>query len=229
MSPVTLSALLQLSSPSLPIGGYSYSQGFEAAVEQGLVHNEASAGVWMTQQLEHVVQTCEAPVWVCLHKAWSSNDLSAINHWNTWFLASRETREVRRETQQMGWSLVGLAKELDWLDEPAASALAGCTHVSLPCAHAACAHALGISRDDGLTAYLFMWLENQIMAAIKTIPLGQVAGQRLLSLLRSYMPRACLHALERADATPPRLQTLAPQFAILAARHETQYSRLFRS
>src|SRR5690606_33038247 len=100
-----LTALLQLSSPSLPIGGYSYSQGFEAAVDMNFVHDEASAGQWIQQQLELVIAQCEAPVWTLLFDGWTHKDWTALTHWNQWFHASRETQEIRQETEQMGWSL----------------------------------------------------------------------------------------------------------------------------
>jgi len=229
MQSLQLSRLLQLSSPSLPIGGYSYSQGLEAAIEHRLVTDEDSARGWMESQLA-LQAKCEAPIWLLLFDAWHSGDRPAASHWNQWFLATRESAELRRETEQMGWSLARLAAELGWAGPSSQESLPGLDEaVSLPAAHAFAAQTLGIARQDGLTAYLCTWLENQVMAAIKAIPLGQVAGQRILDALRPGVAAACRQALERAAAQPPRLCTLAPQLAILSARHETQYSRLFRS
>lgn len=224
-----LTALLQLSSPALPIGGYSYSQGFEAAVDQGIVTNEGNAGQWIQQQLELVIAQCEAPVWALLFDGWANTDWKQLTHWNRWFHASRETQEIRQETEQMGWSLVKLATDLNWGNADVRSYLLEQATVTFPSAHTYAAHALAVEKKAGLAAYLFSWLENQVMAAIKTIPLGQMAGQRILNQVRQYIPAVCDEALDRAAQSPPRVYTLAPQFAILSSRHETQYSRLFRS
>lgn len=224
-----LSALLQLSSPALPIGGYSYSQGFEAAVEARVVTDEASALSWISQQLTLVMAQCEAPIWLLLFQCWADQDSAAVVHWNTWFHASRETQEVRLETEQMGWSLARLIRDMAWGTPQARQHLLDSNKLTYPMAHSFAAHALDISPDQGLTAYLFAWLENQIMAAIKTVPLGQVAGQRILNQLRQLIPAILDEAQQRATSTPPRVYTLAPQFAILSSRHETQHFRLFRS
>lgn len=224
-----LAALLQLSSPALPIGGYSYSQGFEAAVDNGLVNNEDSAGRWIAQQLNWVMAQGEAPAWILLFDAWSERDWTQVAHWNDWFHTTRESQELRQETEQMGWSLVKLADQLNWGEAPARQQLLSQANIVYPAAHAYCVHALDIAKPAGLAAYLFTWLENQVMAAIKTVPLGQMAGQRILNDVRSHIPAVCDEAFSRAAHAPPRLATLAPQLAIVSARHETQYSRLFRS
>ena len=129
----------------------------------------------------------------------------------------------------MGWSLVKLATDLEWGKAATRERILALPTVTLPTAHAYCAHALGINRINGLAAYVFAWLENQVMAAIKTVPLGQMSGQRILNQLRLGIPALCSEALSRAEHRPPRIHTLAPQLAILSSRHETQYSRLFRS
>lgn len=229
MQPNQLSALLHLSSPGLPIGAYSYSQGFEAAVEAGIIEDEASASEWIRQQLELMMAQCEAPVWTLLYEAWRQENLADVRSWNAWFLASRESQETRRETEQMGWSLIKLATDLEWGRFKSDEVLLGGGTLSLPTAHAYCIYALDIDKQAGLCAYLFTWLENQVMAAIKTVPLGQMAGQRILNNGRRSIPQVCHEAFTRAAQCPPRLRTLAPQFAILSSRHETQYSRLFRS
>jgi urease accessory protein len=224
-----LAALLQLSSPALPIGGYSYSQALESAVELKIITDEASACQWIGQQLSIVVAQCEAPVWILLHGGWTNRDASHIGYWNDWFHATRETQELRQETEQMGWSLARLAQELEWGEPDALACLLEQAIITLPAAHAYSTHALGIDQQAGLTAYLFTWLENQVMAAIKTVPLGQMAGQRILDHTRRQLPAVYEEATGRASHSPPRVYTLAPQFAILSSRHETQYSRLFRS
>lgn len=229
MTPRQLAALLQLSSPSLPVGGYSYSQGLESAIELGIVNDEASAGQWIAGQLHEVVGQCEAPLWCALHQAWESADDVAVTRLNALFLATRETHELLQETRQMGWSLLQLAQTLRWCSPATLALMQSMESASLPCVHAACVTGLDIDHDAGLTAYLFTWLENQVMAAMKAIPLGQVAGQRLLHDLGACLGEVGLHAREAAAQNPPRLRTFAPHYAIVAARHETQYSRLFRS
>ncbi len=224
-----LLALLHLSSPGLPIGGYSYSQGFETAVDLNIVHGETSAGRWIEDQLNLVMAPCEAPVWSLLFKAWSAEDLAGVCRWNDWFRASRETRELRQETEQMGWSLSKLASDLDWGCDAARSSLLQLKNITLPAAHAFSAYALEVEHDCALSAYVFSWIENQVMAAIKTVPLGQMAGQRILNRSRQKIPAVIAQAAARANDTPPRLCSMAPQLAIMSSRHETQYSRLFRS
>jgi urease accessory protein len=229
LPPEKLATLLQLTSPALPIGGYSYSQGLESAIELGLVHDEGTASQWITDQLEQVLGYGEAPLWLCLYNAFQSADESAIGQLNDWFMASRETREMRQETQQMGWSLLQLAESLEWCPPQSLDLMKGLDPACFPCVHAALIQAQGISAQAGLIAYLFSWLENQVMAAVKSVPLGQMSGQRLIQQLHETLCRVCEQAHHRAAETPLRLYNFAPQFAIVAARHETQYSRLFRS
>lgn len=250
----SLTALLQLASPTLPVGAYSYSQGLESAIDAGLVSDEASARRWIEDGLRCVLARYEAPVWLRLHRACERGDDDALRHWNEDFLATRETAELRAETVQMGYSLKQLMQMLD-LDGPSLlptrhsraggndvplrprghsngdenwiPPFAGVTvSVAYPTAHASACVAWRIAEDDGLTAYLYGWAENQVMAALKTVPLGQTAGQRLLLGLREAISDAAQTAQALSDED---LSTQTPMLAILSSRHETQYSRLFRS
>jgi urease accessory protein len=224
-----LAALLQLASPSLPIGGYSYSQGLESAIELGLVHDETTTYQWVADQLEHVLGYGEAPLWLSVYNAFLNEDEKTICRLNDWFMASRETQEMRQETQQMGWSLLQLAESLKWCEPHHIDLLKSLDPASFPCVHAGLVSAKKINSQAGLTAYLFSWLENQVMAALKSVPLGQMSGQRVTQQLRETLVDVCEQAHDRAAQKPLRLYNFAPQFAIVAARHETQYSRLFRS
>jgi urease accessory protein len=218
--------LLQLASPTLPIGAYSYSQGLEWVVAEGNVHDAATAATWIGDTLELVVAPGEAAVlWRLLEALQRTNCALAVD-WNDWFRASRETAELRAETEQMGASLVSLASDLGLLDAAARATAAAMAPVSLPGAFALTARGFGIPSADALTAYLWSWLENQVLAAMKTIPLGQVAGQRLLFDLGARIPAAAARAQSIADED---MSTFAPGLAIASSRHETQYSRLFRS
>lgn len=213
-------ALLHLASPALPVGAYSYSQGLESAIELGIAPDAAAVGRWIGDALTHVVGRFEAPVWLRLFAASKTGDLAAAQAWNAEFIATRETAELRAETVQMGYSLVELMRTLGHAS-PWTSA-----EVSYPAAHAWACTLWEVDAGDGLLAYLFAWVENQVMAALKAVPLGQVAGQKLLLGLR---PRIVAVAARAAQLGDDELSTQAPQYAIVCARHETQYSRLFRS
>lgn len=231
----SLTALLQLASPTLPVGAYSYSQGLESAIDAGLVYDEASALRWISEGLRLVLARYEAPLWLRLHRALANGELETAGIWNEEFLATRETAELRAETLQMGHSLALLIRSLD-TDQaapvgrpegrPTGLSGLGRTDIAYPTAHAWACLAWGIGEDEGLTAYLYGWAENQVMAALKTVPLGQTAGQRLLLALRPVIIETARIASGLDDDS---LSTSTPMLAILSSRHETQYSRLFRS
>jgi urease accessory protein len=223
---LALVRLLQLASPALPIGAYSYSQGLEWAVTAGTVGDAASAQTWIGSALELVVAPGEAAVTWRLLDAAQNGDWAAVGEWNDWFRTSRETAELRAETEQMGQSLVKLAADLELLDAPARAAAAALSPVTLPAAYALIARGFGVPAEAALTAYVWSWLENQVLAALKTIPLGQVAGQRLLADLGARIPAAV--AIARA-LPADEVSSFAPGLALASSRHETQYSRLFRS
>ena len=218
--------LLQLASPALPIGAYSYSQGLERVVEDGTVHDPATAHAWIGDVLELVVAPGEAAVAWRLLGAIRESDWQGFATWNIWFRASRETAELRAETEQMGISMAKLAADLDLLDLPACDALKCVDPVTLPAAFALAARGFAVPDDAALTAYVWSWLENQVLAAVKLVPLGQVAGQRLLAALGAKIPAVVARVMALADDD---LSTFAPGLALASARHETQYTRLFRS
>ena len=217
---MSLTALLQLASPTLPVGAYSYSQGLESAIDAGHVRDEASALRWIGDALQCVLARYEAPVWLRAHRAFASGALDVAAHWNEDFLATRETQELRAESIQMGYSLVQLMRTLGHVFPIEADPIA------YPVAHAWACSGWQIDQTQGLVAYLYGWAENQVMAALKTVPLGQSAGQRLLLALRHPIEASAQVARELPDAD---LSTQTPMLAILSSLHETQYSRLFRS
>ena len=223
---LALARLLQLASPALPVGAYSYSQGLEAAVQAGLVDDAASAGDWIGDVLAYAVARLEAPVWWRLHAAWSANDLERVTHWNDVFRSTRESAELRAETLQMGYSLQRLLCEIGAFDETSLAQLRGVTDITFPAAFAYAVARWGIPARSALIAYLWAWLENQVMAALKSVPLGQTDGQRLLLTLSALLPGIADGACALGDDD---LCNYTPGFAILCSRHETQYSRLFRS
>lgn len=219
--------LLQLASPVLPVGAYTYSQGLEWAVEAGLVRDEASADRWIADLLHWGVGRYEAPLMAAAMTAWQQGLPDEIGRLNADFLASRESAELRSETVQMGYSLRRLINDLgDESLRPVASALEASVEPVFPVVWAMIAAVWSVERTEAAAAYLWSWAENQVMAALKTVPLGQAAGQRLLLGLGERIP-----AIAEVAATLPESawSNFNPGFALAATRHETQYSRLFRS
>lgn len=221
-----LIGLLHLASPALPIGAYSYSQGLEGAVDAGLIHDALSARAWIQSGLEHVLATNELPMLAILYRDWAEGNYSELNRSNGYFLASRESFELRQETEQMGWSLAQLALSLEWHDETRQNALRSIKPVGLPTAFSYAAGALSIDLESCVAAYCFSWLENQVAAAQKALPLGQLAGQKILFAMHALIPEVVLRALETGR---DQISTFAPHLGIISSRHAYQYSRLFRS
>lgn len=220
--------MLWLASPTLPVGGFSYSEGLEAAVDAGVVRDEAQALAWLRGQLHLSLARAELPPLLAAHRAWRDADLPALQRIQGWVLATRETAELRAQSLQMGRSMLAWLRGLH-PDHPAlhhAAALAPAP--AWPLAFALGAHALGLDGPQAAQAAAFSWLDNQVQAALRCVPLGQSAGQRLLAALTPELP----DALRQAQALQDRMddwQCYSPMLAILSSRHEHQYSRLFRS
>jgi urease accessory protein len=217
--------LMQLASPALPVGGFSYSEGLEAAVEHGLVHDEASAQTWLLDQLHLVQARSELPVVSQAMTAWMTHDVPRLNQLNAWVMQTRETFEIRLQTEQMGRSL------LDWLrnhTDVDTERVSTCQQLppTWPLVFALALTTREVTPRDGLLTTAFAWAENMVQAAIKSVPLGQRSGQRILAALSAEIPSVVDHALSLND---DQRQAFSPRLAILSARHETQYSRLFRS
>ena len=216
---MNLAKLLQLASPALPVGAYSYSGGLEAAIEAGAVTDAATAERWIGDVLEHSVARMEAPLMLSMMLHFGREDPEGAEKANQTLLAGRETAELRAETVQMGYSLNRLLKDLGVgevpLEEP-----------SFPAAFAFAAAHWKIEPQAALQAYLWAWLENQVMAAVKAVPLGQTDGQKILLSLGNLLPAVTEKAKSIRDDD---LGNFAPGLAMLSSQHETQYSRLFRS
>ncbi len=259
-SPLSAGARLQLmwlASPALPVGGFSYSEGLEAAIDAGIVTTEADVASWLRDQLQLAVARSDLAVVARTVPAWQRHDLDRVRELNDWVVQTRETAELRLQTEQMGRSLVewlrngnahslaaaqattttttgagldprlqhcaGLPPAPTW---PVAFALAVAQCLPTPNGHTS-GHSNGeAALREALLSFTFGWAENMVQAAIKAVPLGQSAGQRILQALIHAIPEAIDHALALPDS---QRQAFTPMLAILSSRHETQYSRLFRS
>jgi urease accessory protein len=229
LSASALLQLMQLASPALPVGGFSYSEALEAAVNAGIVSDEASAQTWLLGQLHLSLSRSDLAV---VHKsfgAWQRADFEHISELNAWVTTTRETAELRQQTEQMGRSLCAWMKNrsADQDHEAAMSHLAQLAPApTWPVAFALAALHTGAPCREALLSFGFGWAENMMQAALKSVPLGQSAGQRILAALSADIPGAVDHAMALMDS---ERVAFTPMLAILSAQHETQYSRLFRS
>jgi urease accessory protein len=234
----SLLQLIWLASPALPVGGFSYSEGLEAAVDKAQVATEKEAADWLNDQLHVSLARGDLAVIAKAIPAWRRGDIDRVIELNQWVLQSRETHEFRLQTDQMGRSL---AQWHQALNAQSATALAQFTQRSqqnnpndedasypttYPIAYALAASSTQASVRDCCLAFAFGWAENMVSAAVKSVPLGQSAGQRILARLANDIPAAVDYALHLQDS---HRQAFSPMLAILSAQHEIQYSRLFRS
>jgi urease accessory protein len=226
MDPEGLVRLLRIASPALPVGAFSYSQGLEWAVECGDVNDEDTAGQWIGYLLSGSIAKLELPMLAAFYRAWVSNESKLAADLNEAYLASRETAELRSESMQMGGALIAVLQYDGQHEMAALDAIVTIEDVVFPNVFAFAAVAWKLQLEDVLTTYAWSWLENQVAAAMKLVPLGQRAGQRLLARLGP----SCARAMRTAVLLPQaEWSNFAPLFAIASSRHETQYSRLFRS
>jgi len=221
----SLLQLMWLASPALPVGGFSYSECLEAAVDSALVATESEASNWLLAQLRSSLARADLAVIAQAIPAWQASDHPRIAQLNTWMLVTRESSELRAQTEQMGRSL------LEWLRNhttatSAQISLLADQQPTYPLAFALAASSTGAPLRDCLLTYAFGWAEAMTQAAIKAVPLGQSAGQRILQALAADIPAAVDRAMTLDDDSR---QAFSPMLAILSSQHEAQYSRLFRS
>ena len=215
--------LWQLISPTLPVGAYAYSQGLEYAIDCGWITDEAGAARWIKGLVSHSLARLDVPVLSRLHHAWANQDMDSVKHWNQFLLASRESSEILAEDQQLGAALHILLNDLE---VKLAALWDTDTKTSYANMFALGATDWEISLNDTVNGYCWAWCENQVAAAIKLVPLGQTAGQRILSQLIGSIEEATNTGLALADDD---IGIASQGLGIASALHETQYSRLFRS
>lgn len=218
--------LLRLASPQLPIGGYSYSQGLEMAVEKAIVIDPLTASRWISDQLLLNLARFEAPLLLAHCTAAADENWCQLLQLSQEHRASRETRELHQESRQMGYSLQQLLNGLPELDRPARRFLAQLDEPHLALGWALAARAWGITPQDALAGWLWSWLENQLAVLMKTLPLGQQAAQRLTSEL---LPLLQLAQQRATELDPQHFGSAAFGLSLASMAHERQYSRLFRS
>lgn len=215
--------LWQLISPALPVGAYAYSQGMEYAVHAGWIKDERDAVEWIEGLAINTVTTLDVPVLARLYDGWLNRNEANIDYWNQFLLAARESAELRAEDSCLGGSLARLLAELEvveavlWRDSK---------QTSFATMFALATTRWDICLEDAAQGYLWAWSENQVAAAVKLVPLGQSAGQRILSRIIDVIPGAVATGLQLDDDA---IGVIAPGLAIASALHETQYTRLFRS
>lgn len=215
--------LLQLVSPSLPTGGFSYSQGLEYAVEAQWIKDSDDVYDWFLGQIEDVIAYQEIPLLVRLYRTYREDHLDSFVDWCHVSKAMRETRELRDEEQQRAIALIRLIENLGLIRKSVDRNALRCCQVA-PFA-IACVES-GIELRDATIGFAWAWLENGMAAAIKLVPLGQTQGQQILMALTDSIAAALAIGLSVSDED---IGASSPALAIASSLHETQYTRLFRS
>lgn len=213
--------LMQLACPTLPIGAYAYSQGLEAAIDQGAIQSEASAIAWISGILEHALRALDLPLLLRLHAAWSAHDTNTVARLSQFLCACRESRELLMEEEHLGESLRKVLCELGV--EEARPRMVRATYLGY---FALAATHFRVPLESTLAGYCFAWSEHQVSAASRLIPLGPMASQRVLSRVLARVPDSIAFARTVLD---DEIGASLPRHAIGSALHETQYTRIFRS
>ena len=219
----SLLKLMRLTSPSLPIGGYSYSQGLEFAISSGWVHDASTASDWIQGLLKNSLINLDLPVLKKLYEAWQESGTDRVRYWNNFLSANRDAFELQEEDRQLGKALARLLVDLDLEEAKHFSSPPYCGFLTL---YALAAVRWNISLNDAAHGFLWMWAENKVLCAMKLIPLGQTDGQKILSAVIETISRVINQGLDLSDED---IGYTALGQGIASALHETQYTRLFRS
>ncbi len=221
-----LNRLLQLCSANLPVGGFSFSQGLEYAVEKGWLTSVTTTASWITINLEQSIVQTDLAILKRLLIALSTNDFNAFAYWNNYLIACRESHELLLADLAMGKALIRLVKQLEPLDLEAYQMIFALAEISFVSAFALCAYVFRLDVVSAQSGYCWTYIDNQVAAATKLVPLGQTQAQNLLFQLTENTPLL----IERANCiADDELGASLPHLAMASAWHETQYTRLFRS
>jgi len=221
-----LLTLLQLASPAPPIGAYSYSEGVETLASTGAITTGIDLLDWLSQELHGGSMRLETAVMRWSYAASAQPDFAAIDQWNQWLSALRETEEMRSQSWQMGRSLLRLFADLEPELGQKLPDWARTTDCNFAIAYGLVAQAWQMPVDEAAIAFLYSWVANLISAAVRAVPLGQTEGQRLLQQMTTPIQTAYA---EIAEMTTADLMACNWGVSLASMQHETLYSRLFRS
>ena len=219
-------SLLQLVSPALPVGAFSYSEGLEVMVQAGALRDASGVESWLTSELERGAVRLEAAALPTLSsglKAWTRDGDQAacgsVVELDGWLLATREAMEMRAQQRQMGGSLIELLAEMGFrLPEPLT--------LAWPAAWAWAAMSLQVSEQEMVEGYLYGWVANQLSAAVRLVPLGPTRAQVLQQRLLPLIQRQAHHLLVQ---DPRQVWSAGVGASMAQLAHAELYSRLFRS
>jgi urease accessory protein len=224
MNSLPLLHLLQIASPALPVGAYSYSEGLEFLVDHGSIQTAADLAHWLEQELRFGAIRVEVAVMAQAYEASQNHQLEQIKHSNDWLSAFRETEELRQQGWQMGRSLLKLLQAITDPDPQMLAILQ--PECNFAIAFAIAATHWNIDIHSATLGYLQTWATNLINAGIKLIPLGQTTGQQILLHLYPLIDQATQALLSSPDEN---VCSCGWGLALASMQHETQYTRLFRS
>ncbi|MGK0381915.1 MAG: urease accessory protein [Flavobacteriales bacterium] len=221
-----LNRLLQLCSANLPVGGFSFSQGLEYAVEMGWVNNPTSTKEWISFNLHQSIAHTDLALLNRLQKALIEDDFGSFHRWNQHALACRESNELYLADVAMGKALMRLLKDIKSIDSQHYVQLIREKEISFVSAFALSAYLFGLELSVMQSGFCWAYIDNQVAAATKLVPLGQTQAQNLLFELSEQVAEAIEQANQIDDEN---IGASLPRLAMASAWHETQYTRLFRS
>ncbi|NES73196.1 MAG: urease accessory protein UreF, partial [Okeania sp. SIO2D1] len=227
-----LLCLLQLASPALPVGAYSYSEGIEVLVTTGKISDYDSLKNWLIDSLKFGSIRLEAALIVRAYLETNSGNLPLLNNWNNWATAVKETEELRLQSLQMGRTLIRLFMNIQ---PDVSTELMSFVQKKLETETDFCNFAIAyglisaswqIEIETAILGYLHSWATNLVNAGVKLIPLGQTVGQKLLWELQNQIVLSAKEILKLKD---DELNSCSWGLSLASMAHEVQYTRLFRS
>jgi urease accessory protein len=228
ITPAALKKLLAWLSPSFPVGGFSYSHGLEWAIEDGTVKTPADLEAWLADILRHGAGWSDAVLFAHAHRAASADDHAGLAAVNELAVALQPSKERHLEATAQGRAFLSTVAAT-WPNErlaAAASIFPAGDAVTYPVAVALACGVHDIPLGPALNACLGGFLANLVSAAVRAVPLGQTDGQRVIAALSPLVEATARSA---SAATLDDLGGAAWRADIASMKHETQYTRLFRS